>query len=149
LIEIEHTAHSDAPRSVVWQLLSDLRGWHEWGPWKSTELDGEGVGALRKMVAERKRLTGQPYVMRERVTRLDPEEGFGYDLLSGLPVKDYHGEVTLSDADGGGTNIHWASRFKPPWPIFGGLWEGAMLKVITDVSERAAAEAGRRAGITV
>ena len=134
MIEIEHTAHSDAPRSEVWRKLSDLEGWHEWGPWTKTELDGD----IRTMVSDRKRLTGKPYVMTELVTALVPEERFEYDLLSGLPIKKYHGTVTLSDADGGGTDIHWASHFKPPWPIFGGLWRGAMLKVIRDVSERLA-----------
>ena len=131
MIEIEHTAHSDAPRSEVWRKLSDLQGWHEWGPWTKTTLDGD----IRTMVSDRKRLTGKPYVMTERVTALVPEERFEYDLLSGLPIKKYHGTVTLSDADGGGTDIHWASHFNPPWPIFGGLWRGAMLKVIRDVSE--------------
>ena len=134
MIEIEHTAHSDAPRSEVWRKLSDLQGWHEWGPWTKTTLDGD----IRTMVSDRKRLTGKPYVMTERVTALVPEERFEYDLLSGLPIKKYHGTVTLSDADGGGTDIHWASHFNPPWPIFGGLWRGAMLKVIRDVSERLA-----------
>jgi hypothetical protein len=142
LIEIEHTARSRAPRSIVWQVLSDLRGWHTWGPWTETEIDGD----LRTMVSERKRLTGRPYVMHERVTALEPEERFSYDLLDGLPIRNYHADVTLSDA-GGGTDIRWASRFDPPWPIFGGLWRGAMLKVIRDVSERAAAEADRRANL--
>jgi Polyketide cyclase / dehydrase and lipid transport len=141
MIEIEHTAHSPADRASVWNLLSDLGTWHKWGPWTQTTYDGE----IRTMVAERKKLTGKPYVMKERVTALVPMERFEYDLLSGLPVRDYHGTVTLRDADGGGTDIHWASAFKPPWPIFGGLWHGAMLKVITDVSERAAEEAARRA----
>jgi hypothetical protein len=134
MIEIEHTAHSDAPRAEVWAKLGNLASWDEWGPWTETKLDGN----IRTMVAERKKLTGKPYVMKERVTALMPEERFEYDLLSGLPVKNYHGIVTLSDDPDGGTNIHWVSRFDPPWPIFGGMWRGAMLKVITDVSERLA-----------
>jgi polyketide cyclase/dehydrase/lipid transport protein len=134
MIEIEHTAHSDQPRSDVWAKLSDLESWHEWGPWTETTYDGE----IRRLVSDRKRLTGKPYVMTERVTALVPEERFEYDLLSGLPLKGYHGVVVLSDADGGGTDIRWSSSFKSPWPLLGGLWRGAMLKVITDVSERLA-----------
>lgn len=138
MIEIEHTAHSSAPRADVWKLLSDLQNWHEWGPWKKTEIDGQ----IRTMVAERKRLTGQPYVMKERVTALVPQERFEYDLLSGLPVKGYHGKVTLADSPGGGTDICWQSSFRSPWPFLSGLWRGAMLKVISDVSEALAAHAG-------
>jgi Polyketide cyclase / dehydrase and lipid transport len=83
-------------------------------------------------------LTGKPYVMTERVTALEPEERFEYDLLSGLPIKDYHGVVTLTDATDGGTDIHWSSSFTSPWPLGGGIWRGAMLKVISDVSEQLA-----------
>jgi hypothetical protein len=118
----------------VWATLSDLEGWDRWGPWTRTTIDGD----VRTMVSERKRMTGRPYVMKERVTALVPEERFEYDLLSGLPVKGYHATVTLSDAAGGGTEIHWQSRFNSPWPLLGGLWRGAMLKVIRDVSERLA-----------
>ncbi len=134
MITIEHTAHSAAPRSVVWARLYDLSSWHEWGPWTKTDFDGE----IRTMVSDRKRLSGKPYVMTERVTVLEPEERFGYELLSGLPVKNYSGLVALSDAADGGTDINWRSQFDSPWPFFGGLWRGAMLKVITDVSERLA-----------
>jgi hypothetical protein len=136
LIEIEHIAHSPKPRSEVWAKLADLEGWHEWGPWTKTTLDGD----IRTMVSERTRLTGKPYVMTERVTALEPEERFEYDLLSGLPIKGYHGKVVLTDADGG-TDIRWSSSFKSPWPLLGGLWCGAMLKVIRDVSEQLAARA--------
>ena len=134
MIEIEHTAHSDKPRAEVWRTLSDLQNWHEWGPWTKTTIEGD----VRKLVGERKKLTGQPYVMTERVTAMVPEERFEYDLLSGLPIKNYHAVVTLSDADGGGTDINWKSSFNPPWPGSGFLWRGAMQKVITDVSERLA-----------
>jgi Polyketide cyclase / dehydrase and lipid transport len=86
---------------------------------------------------ERKRLTGKPYVMKERVTTLEPEERLEYDLLSGLPVRNYHAVVTLADA-GKGTDITWSARFDPPWPIFKGLWRGGMLKVVNHVAERLA-----------
>jgi len=133
LIEIEHTAHSAAPRSEVWRKLADLESWHEWGPWTKTTLDDD----IRTMVSDRKRLTGRPYVMKERVIALVPEERFEYELISGLPVRNYRATVTLTDA-GDGTDIHWSSSFKSPWPGFGWMWRGAMLKVIRDVSERLA-----------
>src|SRR3954454_3781271 len=120
VIEIEHTAHADAKRDEVWRKLSDLQRWHEWGPWTKTTIDGD----VRTLVSERKHMTGKPYVMKERVTALEPQERFEYDLLSGLPIKDYHATVTLSDAGGGGTDIRWQARFSSPWPLLGGLWRG-------------------------
>jgi hypothetical protein len=138
VIEIEHTAHSAAPRARVWDRLADLERWHEWGPWTETRLDGD----VRTMVSERKRLTGKPYVIRERVIGLVPETTeFEYLLLDGLPVKNYSAVVRLADAPDGGTEIHWGASFDPPWPIFKGLWFGAMLRVIRDVSERLAVAA--------
>jgi len=130
MIEIEHTAHSPKPRSEVWATLADLPNWHDWGPWSETKLDGD----IRTMVSNRKKLNGKQYVMKEQVVALVPEERLEYDLLSGLPVKNYRGVVTLSD-EGDGTAIRWSSSFKSPWPLLGGLWRGAMLKVITEVSE--------------
>jgi Polyketide cyclase / dehydrase and lipid transport len=131
MIEIEHTAHSEKPRPEVWKILSDLPHWHEWGPWTETTMDGD----IRTLVSERTKLTGKPYVMKEHVTALEPQDRFEYDLLSGLPIKNYHATVTLSDADDGGTDIRWQAHFDSPWPFLGGLWRGAMLKVIRDVSE--------------
>jgi Polyketide cyclase / dehydrase and lipid transport len=134
MITVEHKAQSPASRDAVWARLSDLESWHEWGPWTETTLDGD----IRTLVSERKRMTGKPYVMKERVTAMVPNERFEYDLLSGLPVKNYHSVVRLHDLPGGGTEIYWRSTFDSPWPIFKGLWRGAMQKVIRDVSERLA-----------
>jgi uncharacterized protein YndB with AHSA1/START domain len=138
MIEIEHTAHAKAPRSDVWAKLADLDNWDRWGPWTKTTSEGE----IRTLVSERKRLTGKPYVMTERVVELVPEERLEYELLAGLPVKNYRAKVALTDADGG-TDIHWSAQFDPPWPIFKGLWFGAMLKVIRDVSEALARAANK------
>jgi uncharacterized protein YndB with AHSA1/START domain len=135
VIEIEHTAHSETPRSAVWARLADLDNWDQWGPWTETTTERD----VRTLVSERKRLSGKPYVMKERVTVVEPEERLEYDLLSGLPVRNYHAAVVLADAVDGGTDITWSARFDPPWPLFKGLWYGAMLKVLRDTSSRLAA----------
>lgn len=134
MIAVEHRAQSPMSREEVWARIADLEGWHEWGPWTETRLDGD----IRTLVSERKRISGKPYVMKERVTAMVPSERFEYDLLSGLPLKNYHGVVRLLDLPGGGTEVYWRSTFDSPWPVLGGLWRGAMQKVIRDVSERLA-----------
>jgi Polyketide cyclase / dehydrase and lipid transport len=45
MIEVQHTAHSSAPRSQVWARLADLENWDEWGPWTKTTTEG-GVRTL-------------------------------------------------------------------------------------------------------
>jgi hypothetical protein len=134
VITVEHEAHSTAPQAAVWSLLADLETWHSWGPWTETRLDGD----IRTMVSERKRMGGKPYVMKERVIALVEPERFEYELLSGLPVKDYRSVVTLSTADDGCTLIHWRSTFKPPYPLMGWIWGPAMHKVIRDISQKLA-----------
>jgi uncharacterized protein YndB with AHSA1/START domain len=136
MIEVEHTAHSPAPRSAIWSRLADFDNWDQWGPWTATTTDGD----IRTLVSERKRVTGKPFVMKERVTTIEPESRLEYDLLSGLPVRNYHATVTLADGADGGTDITWGARFDAPWPIFKGLWYGGMLKVLRDTSERLAKE---------
>jgi hypothetical protein len=147
MIEISYTAHSDASRDAVWGVIADLTGWQRWGPWVSTELDGDPaapLGALRTMRSDRKQILGrQPYTLRERITAFEPGERFAYDLLSGLPVRNYHAEVELSDAEAGGTDIRWHARFDPPWPIMQRVWRDALTRVVYDVSTALAAEAER------
>jgi uncharacterized protein YndB with AHSA1/START domain len=107
---VEATARSSAPRDVVWRVLADARSWSSWGDWQTTELEREGdpppdgVGAIR-------RFTRRPVTTREQVVMFDPPSRFAYTLLSGIPVRDYRAQVTLTEAGNGGTNIHWESRF--------------------------------------
>jgi hypothetical protein len=139
---IEVGARSSASREAVWRVLADGRRWSEWGPWQKTELEQEGspppdgVGAIR-------RLTRRPVVNRERVTIFEPPDRFGYELISGLGLRNYRAEVRLSDADDG-TDIHWRSEFdgaKIPGtaPLLRRMLDG----FIADVAQRVAREAER------
>ena len=134
----------EAPRPVVWDVLADVESWKEWGDWHTTTLEREGdppphgVGAIR-MTARR------PLRVREQVEIWDPPSRFGYTLLSGLPLRDYHSVVTLSDSGGGGTNLHWQSRFDVAWPRTDGLFRAAVRKVLGDIATQLGAEAERRA----
>jgi hypothetical protein len=82
---------------------------------------------------------------REEVTEFEPPSRYGYRLLSGLPVRDYRAQVTLSDA-ADGTEIHWHSEFDARFPGTGGLVRRSLQRVVRDVASRLAAEAERRAG---
>jgi len=138
---IDATARSKAPREVVWRLLADGRGWSTWGPWTEAELEQEGspspdgVGAI-------KRLTRKPVTVREEVTLFEPPSRLVYRLLSGLPVRDYEGQVELSDTDDG-TQIHWRSEFDAA-PVIGTLLRWQLGRTMTDVAIRLAREAEDR-----
>ena len=142
---VEATVRAAAPREVVWDVLADLRSWEEWGDWQSTGIEREGdpppngVGAVRRMVR-------RPLTIREQVELVEPPSRFGYTLLSGLPLRDYHAVVTLTDAGPGCANIHWESRFDARWRALDAAMRSFVRKAIEDVAKKVAAEAERRAG---
>ncbi len=146
---IDVRRRSAAGRDAVWRVLADGATWSEWGPWTESSLEREGepppdgVGAVRRLLAER-RFLGRPVVNREEVTVFDPPNDFGYTMLAGLPLRDYQARVRLSD-DGEGTEIHWHVEFDPKLPGTGVLFRRGLEEVIADVAERAAAAAARRA----
>jgi hypothetical protein len=143
-IVVEATARSDASRDVVWALLKDVRTWSEWGDWQTAEYerDGEppphGVGAIR-------RFKRGPVKTREEVVLFEPESRFAYTLLSGIPVRDYRADVTLTDSGAGGTNIHWESKFDVKVPGTAFFLRPFIRRVIGDVARQLAAGAEQRA----
>jgi carbon monoxide dehydrogenase subunit G len=52
------------------------------------------------------------------VTELIPDQKLSYELLSGMPLRDYRADVRLTPA-GEGTLITWASSFQC---VFGTGW---------------------------
>src|SRR5579859_5129561 len=102
------TALSPASPAAVYALLADGSTWPSWSPIESFELEQpgapppEGVGAVRRFRLGR--TTGH-----DQILELEPNRAFKYSSRSNLPVRDYTGEVTIGDAPGGGTTIHWHS----------------------------------------
>ena len=110
MLEIDKRAISAAPPERVWELLADGRTWATWAPFdESTVEEGAGVGELRRYRAGRR-------TTRERVTALEPPRRLAYELVSGIPIRDYRAEVTLHPVEGGGTEIHWHSTFRAKIP---------------------------------
>ena len=58
---------------------------------------------------------------REEITSVGPGYALGYRLLSGAPVRDYTGAVTLHESREGGTVVRWSVSFRPSIPGSGPL----------------------------
>ena len=103
------TAVAAAPIGAVWARVADVTTWSQWGQWDETTRvrDGDpvpdGVGALRRFRRGRR-------VHTEEVVAFDAPRRLAYEVRDGLPVRDYHAEVTLEPV-GGGTRIRWESDF--------------------------------------
>jgi uncharacterized protein YndB with AHSA1/START domain len=86
----------------VWGVLSDHEGMTDWGPGLSVTLraegaaDRNGVGAVRVIAAP-----GPAPSIVEEVTAFEPGRRLGYKALSGVPLRNYQGDVVLREVPGG------------------------------------------------
>jgi uncharacterized protein YndB with AHSA1/START domain len=132
-----------APPEVVFELLTDHRGYADLTHLRRVELEREGdprpngVGAIRALHA-----VGPP--LREEVLAYRPPSRFSYKVLSGLPVRDHVGTVELTP-EGNGTRVVYAVRMHPTLPVAGGAVVAAVRQGIKQLLNGVAAEAERRA----
>jgi uncharacterized protein YndB with AHSA1/START domain len=110
--------HIAAPPETVFDVLTDHRSYPQMTPLRKAELEREGqpdpngVGAIRVLS-----LAGPP--MREEVIEFERPSRFAYKLLSGLPVRDHVGTVSL-ERDGKGTLMIYTVDTTPTTPVVGG-----------------------------
>jgi hypothetical protein len=134
--EIDVTARSTALPEAIFALLADAPSWSRWAPFDEVVVEeGQGVGELRRFQRGRR-------TTRERVTAFEPPHRFEYDLVSGIPIDDYHAQVTVTPG-GDGTEIRWQSRFKAKIPGTGWMARRALQRFIKQTAEGLAREAER------
>jgi uncharacterized protein YndB with AHSA1/START domain len=133
-----------APPEVVFDVLTDHRGYTKITPLRKAELEREGepspngLGAIRVLSA----LPGPP--MREEVIGYERPSRFSYTVLSGLPVRDHVGTVELRPKDGG-TEITYAVKSTPTLPLAGPVFMAILKKAIRDLITGVSKESERRA----
>jgi uncharacterized protein YndB with AHSA1/START domain len=132
-----------APPEVVFEVLTDHRGYDRITPLRRAELEREGtpppngVGAIRVLSA-----VGPP--LREEVLVYEPGRRFSYKLLSGLPVRDHVGTVELSPS-ATGSKVSYAVRTTPTVPVGGFALVALVKQGIRQLLGGIAKESERRA----
>lgn len=133
---------SEGAPATVFRLLAQTERWPEWSPMSAAVLeqaapgeDPEGVGAIRRFTTGRS-------TSRERVVAYEPGRQLSYELLSGLPLRNYRADVTM-EPKGGGTLITWHSEFEPARPGTGWLYRALLAKFIKRTARQLAAAAER------
>jgi uncharacterized protein YndB with AHSA1/START domain len=132
----------DAPPEVVFDVLTDHRGYADITRVRRVEMEREGepapngVGAIRVL-----HVLGPP--MREEVLAYERPRRFSYTVLSGLPVRDHVGTAELTP-QGNGTRIVYAVRSTPTLPLGGGLVIAGIKLAIEQLLDGVAAEAQKR-----
>jgi hypothetical protein len=132
-----------APVEVVFDVLTDHRGYSHLTALRSSTLEREGqpapngIGAIRVL-----KLAGPP--IREEVTEYEEPTRFAYRALSGLPTKSHTGTVDLSPA-GLSTELVWRVDTTPSVPVPGPIWAVAVRPAIVMLLRGVKRESERRA----
>lgn len=140
---IDVSATTSAGPAAVYTLVADGATWPAWSPMDSVEIERpgatapEGVGAIR--VNHKGRTVG-----RDEIIDLVPNERFVYRSLSGVPVRDYIGEITLTPTPDGGTTIRWQSSFFPKTAGMGWLLQRGLTKFLRECVQGLATAASRQ-----
>ncbi|HXS47090.1 MAG TPA: SRPBCC family protein, partial [Solirubrobacterales bacterium] len=82
--------------------------------------------------------------IREETIVYERPSRFSYKVLSGLPVRDHVGTVSLEPDGDGRTKITYALRTTPTVPIAGGVVVGVVKQGVKQLLNGVSAEAERR-----
>jgi uncharacterized protein YndB with AHSA1/START domain len=144
VISVEARAHSSGAVRDVFEVLADSARYPEWAMQDEARIerpgspDPDGVGTVRIL------RTGR-YTLREEIVAFQRPRLVAYRVLSGIPVRDYRGETTLTPAPDG-TDIHWRATFRSAVPGLGPVLRPRMRRVLatmaTDLARRTSAAGG-------
>ncbi len=133
----------DAPPEVVFDVLTDHRRYAEITRLRKSTIEREGdpapdgVGAIRVLAA-----VGPP--IREEVVAYERPSRFSYKVLSGLPVRDHLGTVSLEPSDAG-TKVTYALKAIPTIPFAGKVVMIGLERAVTELLDGVVSESERRA----
>ena len=137
--EVRVEARSPAPPEAVFALVADGARWPGCTPLGSFALEApatiDEVGAVRIFRTGLVR-------SKERVVVSDPPRHFAYELVSGLPLRDYRADIEL-EPDGDGTLVRWRCSFTPKLAGTGWLFRSFLAVVLGHCARGIAAGAAR------
>jgi uncharacterized protein YndB with AHSA1/START domain len=114
-LRVAAEATTGAAPETVWALVSDARRYPEWGPWSTAGFatagpgGGPGIGAVH-WVRSAGRSYGRHVPSIERIVAFEPGRHLAYEVVGGIPVRNYRADVTLTP-EAGGTHIDWTAAW--------------------------------------
>ena len=100
---------TSADPEVVWSLVADANGYPSWGPWNDGGYQPAAAGPSRKGSVQWFRYGRHTTV--EEILEVDEPRRLVYTVLSGMPVRNYRAEVTLTPAAPKGTSVRWTATW--------------------------------------
>jgi uncharacterized protein YndB with AHSA1/START domain len=111
--EAEGTTRAGA--ETVWSLVADANTYAGWGPWNDGGYRPPSAGPSRPGSVQWFRY-GRRTTSVEKILEVEEYRRIVYTVVSGLPVRNYRAEVTLTPTPSGGTSIRWTAT-----------WDGTIL----------------------
>jgi len=122
MAEFTLTRHIDASPDAVFDTITDHRRYSDYTPIRRVDIEQQGdtepngKGAIRALHG-----VGPP--IREHVIAFDRPHLFSYEVLSGLPVEEQIGTVTV-EAEGSGSLMTYRIELTPKLSFTGPLLVG-------------------------
>ena len=109
-LSVEAMGTTRADPRTVWSLVSDANTYPRWGPWNDGGYRPPAAGPSRKGSVQWFRY-GRRTTSVEEILEVEEPSRVAYKVVSGLPVKNYRAEVTLTATPSGGTSIRWTATW--------------------------------------
>lgn len=109
-LRVEAGGTTRAGPGIVWSLVADANTYPGWGPWDDGGYRPASSGPSRQGSIQWFRY-GRRTTSVEEILEIDEHRRIAYRVVSGLPVKSYRADVTLTPTPTGGTSIHWAATW--------------------------------------
>lgn len=143
---IVNDLYAAAPPEAVWRLLADPLTWPGFSSIGKAFIERPGATEPTGVGMIRRFHTG-PLKMREEIVVHESPRHHAYVLLSGMHLRDYRGDVTLTP-EGDGTHIHWEVSFTGAFPGAVAFWKPGLARALKGIAHglgRAAEQAAQRA----
>jgi uncharacterized protein YndB with AHSA1/START domain len=107
---VEAEGATRAGPETVWSLVADANTYPGWGPWNDGGYRPPAAGPSRPGSVQWFRY-GRRTTSVEEILEVEEPRRVAYTVVSGLPVRNYRAEVTLTPTPSGGTSIRWTATW--------------------------------------
>jgi len=142
-LRVAATGTTNASPETVWALLEDAGSYAQWGPWRDSGYDRPGDASPHGPGAIRRFRYGRTTTTVERVLEVDTGRRLVYEVVSGIPVRNYRAVVELTPQRTG-TTVRWSATFDPT--LGGRLVRPKLQRVYDEVMTDLVAAGDKQAG---
>ncbi len=129
-LSVEAEGATRAGPEVVWSLVANANTFPRWGPWNDGGYRPSSPGPSHEGSIQWFRY-GRRTTSVEQILEIDEFRRIAYTVVSGIPVKNYRAEVTLTPTSTGGTSICWAASWDKT--LMGSLVRRKLLRVYPEI----------------